>query len=993
MALACAALLAGPASAQNPLPQTYPGPDYYISFTPFYQGDYRAAMAGFKNAGSGGVRSTEGRWIDSICYFTMVGECYYHTGNLPLALENYEAALKLAIAHNGWMLRVQFPDTITENAGNARARITWGTSGRKSKMGQLPDKMLTFQGRLDNANVAQQGGVLAPPQMFPVRVQEIIRCTVLSLRRRKELIGPVGPHDPLSAQLIAAFGQRSAPANHWSQAWICAELGLSYASAGRSAQAIVELQQAILLAGQYDHPCTGAVLLELGKLLLAQGNHQSAANYFFEATIAGAQFGEADVVEEGFRYGLTTHLVSGQKGAFAAVVPAGNWARTDNYTHLQASCSVLAGESLAAQGKPGPALAALGDAIRLCNRRDMAGSDVTARFHYTSALISFQQGQTAAGTTALTSALTWQRNGSRRLYQIALVDRLYLSGGISPRIANDLFAEVLRDPTPTDWSHEPMESLAVSATPYPIPIEHWFELALARKEFEHALEIADFARRHRFYSTLPLGGRMLALNYILEASEATLPDEAKLQRQDLLARYPLYADLARESKKIRTALGDRPILPAVGDAVKALEGEMGQLTKVSATQEALMREMSLRRQGSTYVFPPLKKTKELQAEMPAGQLTLVFFQTSSAMHVFVISRDKYATWMLEPGARLTKPIGLLLQSFGQYDRNQPLTSSQIRDPKWKQAAAEAYKLLFKNTKPEALAEFQELVIVPDGPIWYVPFEALMLSAADGTPTHTLFSKMKIRYAPLLSMTVPDHSLRRPTEKTGVVLGRLSLKEDEALSGETLEALKTRLPGTIGLATMPAPGMAAKICDRLIVLSEIDDAGKGPYDWVPVPAERGKTAPTIGTWTSLPFGGPQQVVLPGFHTLAEYGMKRGGNGEEVFLGVMGMMASGTRTILLSRWRTGGQTAHDLVREFAQELPHTPAAEAWQRSVQLSWRRELDPTREVRASLTNTEAPIHGEHPFFWAGYMLVDTGLVPVEKEEAVKEKVLEVKGK
>ncbi len=38
------------------------------------------------------------------------------------------------------------------------------------------------------------------------------------------------------------------------------------------------------------------------------------------------------------------------------------------------------------------------------------------------------------------------------------------------------------------------------------------------------------------------------------------------------------------------------------------------------------------------------------------------------------------------------------------------------------------------------------------------------------------------------------------------------------------------------------------------------------------------------------------------------------GDEVFLAVCGLMANGARTILLSRWRTGGQTSVDLVREF-------------------------------------------------------------------------------
>ena len=46
-----------------------------------------------------------------------------------------------------------------------------------------------------------------------------------------------------------------------------------------------------------------------------------------------------------------------------------------------------------------------------------------------------------------------------------------------------------------------------------------------------------------------------------------------------------------------------------------------------------------------------------------------------------------------------------------------------------------------------------------------------------------------------------------------------------------------------------------------------------------------------------------------------------------------MSTGTRTVLLSRWRSGGQSSLDLVREFTQELPHTTPADAWQRAVQV------------------------------------------------------------
>ena len=89
-----------------------------------------------------------------------------------------------------------------------------------------------------------------------------------------------------------------------------------------------------------------------------------------------------------------------------------------------------------------------------------------------------------------------------------------------------------------------------------------------------------------------------------------------------------------------------------------------------------------------------------------------------------------------------------------------------------------------------------------------------------------------------------------------------------------------------------------------------------------------------------------------------------------------MANGARTILLSRWRTGGQSSVDLVREFVQELPHASAAEAWQRSMMLVSENPLNATAEPRIRLTAHEEAPKAENPFFWAGYLLVDTGTLP-----------------
>jgi hypothetical protein len=97
----------------------------------------------------------------------------------------------------------------------------------------------------------------------------------------------------------------------------------------------------------------------------------------------------------------------------------------------------------------------------------------------------------------------------------------------------------------------------------------------------------------------------------------------------------------------------------------------------------------------------------------------------------------------------------------------------------------------------------------------------------------------------------------------------------------------------------------------------------------------------------------------------------------------LMASGARTVLLTRWRTGGQTNLEIVREFVQELPDNSAAAAWQRSIALARELPLDASQEPRLKkLDDTTEATKASHPFFWAGYMLLDTGTHPAHEGSA-----------
>lgn len=961
--------LTSPALAQQ-RDLTVPSAEYFMAFGPYYEGEYRTALRGFQSAARSGIRSTEGRWIDSVCYFTMMGECFYQMGDLARALEQYNAAVKMALAHKGWMLRIEFPDMIEPSSSGIRSTITWGPSTRNTQLARIPDRMSSFQGQMITEDTIRAGGPIASPQLYPLNVKEVNRCISLALMRRQTIMGPVGPHDPLTGQAVVDLATYPTRPNHWSQAWISCHQGMAYASVGKLEQAVSELTKSLTLAGQYDHELTAMGLLELGKLAFQQGQTQVAAGYFLEATFPAAAFDQYDVMEDAFRWGLITHLVSGQKGPYPPLAAATAWARRRSRA-LYAGLLLLAAENAVALGDAS-ATALLSETRQAVGTRELRGGVLGARFNYVSALNEFQRGNLSGGTGQLAQTLTFLRGSSHRLFQIGLADAAFVSGSVTQRVADDLFANVLREPTAADWTVDPMETLAVVLSPHPTPLQHWLTAAMARKDIDKSLEIADRVRRHRFYSSLPLGGRLLSLRWILEASETLLPQQAILQRQDLRVRYPDYAKLSDRALAIRQELTTLPLVAQSPEDIKKQTALFDQLAQTSTAQETLLQAVALRREPSEFVFPPLCSVKEIQQSLTAEQLVLAYSVSDRYALGFALSKDRSSAWQMDAPAALVKQVGDLLRQTGLTERKMGLDAAVLRDETWKTTAADLLKKLTNNGNPSAWDTYRELILVPDGPLWYVPFEALQVP--DGGRTVPLISKIRIRYLPTVGLLTMSGASPKRQGRTLVITGPMAPGQDRQVSLSAFEDLSRSLEGAERsddrLAT--PSNLVAAICDRLIVLSDVEPAQQGPYAWSPMGLDRNKPGRTLDTWLALPWQGPSQVILPGFHTGAETGLKRSATGDDIFYAVSGLMASGAQSVLLSRWSVAGQSAFDLTREYAQELPFTPATEAWQRSVQLARTNPIAPDLEPR--LNPAGAPeLTGEAPFFWAGYLLADLG--------------------
>jgi hypothetical protein len=489
---------------------------------------------------------------------------------------------------------------------------------------------------------------------------------------------------------------------------------------------------------------------------------------------------------------------------------------------------------------------------------------------------------------------------------------------------------------------------------------------------------------------LPLGGRLLALKWLLEGPEDLLDQQAKLQKQDLLNRHPLYKELAQQVQQLRNELRQRPLLAEEETQRREQAEKLARIAELSMAQEVLLREVALRREPCSLIFPPKRSTKEVQAAMPEGQSMLVFLATSRQLYGCLIDKQNYPIWEIGGVPGIRKNVETMLRGMGNFESNHVVSMPELRSGGWADAAEKIREALFKGAKAQYPAHIEELVVVPDSFLWYLPFEALPVG--DAKQQSPLITSVRVRYSPTIALALPDARGRKPSAVTPVVVGKLMPGASEAVAATAFQELSAAVPGAVALhAPLPAPSSIYSILfDRLVVLDDILPPESGPLAWSPVTIDRSATGSTLDTWMGLPWGGPDEVVLPAFHTPAENSLKKlptSQAGADLFYSSCALLASGTRTILFSRWRTGGQSSIDLTREFLQELPHAPASAAWQRSVFLTLDAPLTVEQEPRLKVTANDEPPTGNHPFFWAGYLLVDNGAAPFKSDEAEPQRI------
>jgi hypothetical protein len=428
--------------------------------------------------------------------------------------------------------------------------------------------------------------------------------------------------------------------------------------------------------------------------------------------------------------------------------------------------------------------------------------------------------------------------------------------------------------------------------------------------------------------------------------------------------------------------------------------------------------MALTRQNVPPLYPPIIPLEQIRKTLPNGTAMLVYTKCFDDLYGFLVGSDgSLSMWQVEQ-QRKEKPLEVQIQNYlqalGNRNINQTLTLKELAEPdaKWKSAGASLLTMLLGNEKRQA--DFKELVIVPSGILWYLPFDTLCVEVGEKYfPILTAGdAPLKIRYAPTAALGMPKQSGKRVNSDMLVLLGKLKSSESPEAAADAFERFKKS--GMTNLVALDqqqyqekqdifSQGVSASVFSsllpNLVVLDEIPPlpTNSPPLDWTPFQGDKAKKKNPITTWLPLPYGGPQLIVLPAFHTAAENGLKEHrrsskskepfyeANGDDLFLSSMLLESCGAETILMSRWRTGGRSSFDLTEQFLKGYAAMPAADAWRQAILSVGSSPLVLAEEPRVKEKESEDSPIANHPFFWGGYILIDRGEVSEAAEKKTEE--------
>jgi CHAT domain-containing protein/Tfp pilus assembly protein PilF len=185
--------------------------------------------------------------------------------------------------------------------------------------------------------------------------------------------------------------------------------------------------------------------------------------------------------------------------------------------------------------------------------------------------------------------------------------------------------------------------------------------------------------------------------------------------------------------------------------IAALQDELKQ---ADAEREEMERDIHrLHPRYAEIRYPSPLRAEAIQGLLDSQTALLEYFVGQENSFLFVVTKEDSAVYRLPKG----ETIGQLAQEFRAALR----TPGRREFGAYARTAHRLYQTLIAPAA-DALAGKQRLLIIPDGALYYVPFEALLVKGADGAgDPEYLLKRWAVGYAPSASVVASLRQNTRP----------------------------------------------------------------------------------------------------------------------------------------------------------------------------------------------------------------------------------------
>lgn len=351
---------------------------------------------------------------------------------------------------------------------------------------------------------------------------------------------------------------------------------------------------------------------------------------------------------------------------------------------------------------------------------------------------------------------------------------------------------------------------------------------------------------------------------------------------------------------------------------------------------------------------------------------------AGALVEYVVSKDRAYLFVLTGGGR-GRPVDVRLfrlnvgeeELAARVEKFRALLAQRGFD--YGREARALYDLLLGPAR-EQLAGKTSVIVVPDGPLWDLPFQAL-----QPAPERFLVEDAAVSYAP--SLTVLREMRRRPArEASGVRAEMLAFGDPAEQGGPALASNAAPVSTNSARGALPEASRLVRALGRLYGAGRSRvytgaEAGEGRFK-----AEAGRyrllqvathgvlddASPMYSYLALAPEGAGEDGRLEAWEVLGmdlradlvvlsacETARGRVGAGEGMIGMSWALFVAGVPTTVASQWKVDSAGTTELMLDFHRRLSaRAPKAEALRRASLAMLR-----TKEYR-------------HPFYWAGFVLV-----------------------